>query len=66
MVSSCGVVAKVLNSDIVVSEFELSSRYCVHFRINTALSGKKKKSYPVSIGWIVPLLPFCKDSFGIN
>ena len=30
----CGVVAKVLDCDIVVSEFELLSRYRVHFRSN--------------------------------
>ena len=30
-----GVVAKVLDCDIVRSEFELQSRYYVHFRTNT-------------------------------
>ena len=30
----CGVVANVLNFDIVQSEFELQSNYYVHFRTN--------------------------------
>ena len=29
--SPCGVVVNVLDSEIVVSEFELQSRYCIHF-----------------------------------
>ena len=33
--SFCGVVTNVLDYDIVVSEFELQSRYYVHFRTNT-------------------------------
>ena len=33
--SPCGVMAKVLNSDITVSEFELASRWYVNFRPNT-------------------------------
>ena len=34
---------KVLNYDIEVSEFELHSRYCVHFRINK----NKKRMKPL-------------------
>ena len=30
-----GAVANVLDNDIVVSEFELQSRYHVHFQSNT-------------------------------
>ena len=30
-----GLIANVLNCDVVVSEFELQSRYYVHIRINT-------------------------------
>ena len=36
------VVVNVLNCDIVVSEFELQSRYYVHFRTN--ISGKTMNS----------------------
>ena len=36
----CGVVINVLDSDIVVSEFELQSRYYVHFRTNTHGKGR--------------------------
>ena len=32
---SSGITANVLDYDIVVSEFELQSRYCVHFLTNT-------------------------------
>ena len=32
--SCCCVVANALNCDIVLSEFELHSRYCVHFQTN--------------------------------
>ena len=31
----CSVMAKVLNSGLEVCEFELQSRYFVHFRTNT-------------------------------
>ena len=34
-----GIVATVLNSDIVVSEFEFQARYYVHFQINTYEKG---------------------------
>ena len=37
-----GVVAKVQNCNIVVSEFEIQSRYYVHFRTNTL---KKNVAY---------------------
>ena len=33
--SPCGVVANVLDSDIVVNEFKPHSRYCVNIRTNT-------------------------------
>ena len=35
MGSPCGLVANVLDSDIVVSEFELQPLYYVHFRTYT-------------------------------
>ena len=34
-----GVMVKVMNCGIVVSEFVLQSRYCVHFRANTLGKG---------------------------
>ena len=34
-----GVVANILDCDIVVSEFELKSRYYVHFRFDTFRKG---------------------------
>ena len=37
--SSRGVVAKVLDCDIIVSEFELQFRYYIHFGINTVGKG---------------------------
>ena len=38
---SCAVVANMMNSKIIVSEFELQSRYYVHFVINTLEKGLK-------------------------
>ena len=52
-----GEVATVLDSDIVVSEFELLLRYYVHFWTNTLKTGKD---------WIVQLLSFYRDDFGIK
>ena len=40
-----GLVANVLDSSIVVSEFGLQSRYCVHFRTNT-LGKRYELPYP--------------------
>ena len=37
---SCGVEANMLDYDIVVSKFELQSRYNVHFRTNTYVENK--------------------------
>ena len=57
----CGVMFKALNSGIVVSEFELQSRYYVHFGTNT--HGKRSEPpYPASN----LLLVFKKDGFGIK
>ena len=38
-VSSCSVVANVLECDIVVREFELQGCYCFHFWTNTIGKG---------------------------
>ena len=35
----CGVVVKAMDCGIVVYEFVLQSRYCVHFRANTLGKG---------------------------
>ena len=53
-----GVVVKVPDCEIVVSEFELQSPYYVHVRTNT--NGKDKNSQD-----IIPLLFFYKDGFCI-
>ena len=37
--SPCGVVANVLDCDIIVSKFEQKSYYFVHFRTNTLGEG---------------------------
>ena len=43
-----GVMAKAMDCGIVVSEFELQSRYYIHFRINDLEKGMKP--YPPSYG----------------
>ena len=47
--SPCGMMAKELDSDIVVSEFELQLCYCIHFRTNT-LGEKYEPLYLCSSG----------------
>ena len=44
--SSRGVVANVLDYDIIVSEFELKSCYNVHFLINTPGKGMNHLTLP--------------------
>ena len=39
MGSPCGVIAKVLDSDLKISEFELQSDYYLHFQTNTLGKG---------------------------
>ena len=53
------------DSRFVVIEFELQSRYYVHFRTSTLGKATITLILP-AIGVIVPLLPFSKDGFGIN
>ena len=63
--SSRGVVANGLACDIVVSEFEFKSRYCVQFRTNTF--GKVMNPLILqAVGLIVLLLFFYKDNFGVK
>ena len=55
----------MLDCDIVVSEFELQSRYNVHFLTYTLGKGMN----PViaqAVSQIVPLMFFYKDGFGIK
>ena len=49
LLSPFGAVANVLNNDIVVSEFELQSYDCVHFRINN-IWNKYEPPYPLTMG----------------
>ena len=57
-------MANVLDCDIVVCEFELQSRYYVHFRIYTL--GKGMNPFiPSAMDLIVPLL-FNEVGFGIK
>ena len=63
--NQCGVVADVLNCDIVVNEFEIQSLYFVHFRMYTFAKGKKSL-IPSGMRCIVSLLSFNKDGFDIK
>ena len=49
------VLVNLLNSDIVVSEFELKSGYYVHFRVNRLKKGRKPL-IPFTIFGLVPYL----------
>ena len=60
-----GVMVKAMDCGIVVSEFILRSRYYVHFRTNTFGKGMKPLILP-SMGWIIPLLFFYENGFGIK
>ena len=60
-----GEVAKVLDWDIVVCEFELRLRNYVHFWTNTFQKGINSFIHPAR-GQTVPLLSFSADSFGIK
>ena len=42
----CGVMVKALDCGIVVSEFELQSRYYVHFQTNTFGKGMNSLIFP--------------------
>ena len=60
--SSRGVVAKVLDCNIVASEFELQSSYYVHLRTNT-LGKDMNLLILLAMGILLSLF---KDSFGIR
>ena len=57
-------MVKAMDSRIVVSKFELQLRYYIHFQTNTLGKGMNPLVFP-AMGWIVPLLFFHKDDFGI-
>ena len=42
----CGVIVKAMDCRIVVSEFELQSHYCAHFRSNTFEKGMNSLILP--------------------
>ena len=58
-------MVKVLDGGIIVSELILQSRYYVHFRANTQGKGMNPLILP-AMGWIVPLLFFLENGFGIK
>ena len=60
-----GVVANVLDCDIVVSSFDIQSHYCIHFRTNTFGKGMKPLIPPAMCKVASPL-SFYKDGFGIK
>ena len=55
----------LLNCDIGVSEFELQSRYYVHFWTNVLAKDMNLQIPPIK-GKIVTVLSFDKDSFDNN
>ena len=63
--STRGVMVKPLDYRIVVSEFELQSRYYVLFRTNTLWKGKNPLIFSAR-GYIESVLFFLKDFFGIK
>ena len=58
-------MANEVDSVIVIREFEIQSPYYVHFRTNTFGKGINPP-FPLAMGYIVPLLSFYEDSFGIR
>ena len=52
-----GVMVKVMDCKIIVSDFVLQLRYYVHFRTNTLGKGMNPLILP-AMGYIVPLLFF--------
>ena len=59
------VVANVLDCHSIVSEFEFQSRYYIHFLINILEKGMDFL-IPLTMDYILSLLFFYKDSFGIK
>ncbi len=61
----CGVIVKAMDGEIVAREFELKSRYYVHFRINTLGKGMNPFIPPVMNKMVLQRL-FYKKDFGIK
>ena len=59
------VMVKVMDCGIVVSKFVFHSRYYIHFRANTFGKDMNPLILP-AMGWIVPVLFFSKNGFGIK
>ena len=55
----------MLDCKIVECKFEQKSHPYIHFQTNT-LDKDMNPLIPLAMGWIVPLLFFSKDSFGIR
>ena len=58
-------MANVLDCNIMLSEFKLQSQYYVYFQINTLRKAMNLLLFQ-AIGYIVSLLFFYKDGFGIK
>ena len=59
------IAEMTVDCDIVVNEFELQSRYYVHFRTIILWKGTNFLN-PAIIAWIVPLPSFWMNGFGIK
>ena len=58
-------MVKAMDCGLVVRELVLQSRYYVHFRTNTLGKGMNPVILP-AMGYIVPLLFFYENGFGIK
>ena len=58
-------MVKVLDREITVTKFKLNLHYYTHFRANALGKGMNLLIFP-AISYIVPLLFFYKDGFGIK
>ena len=61
-ISPCGILANILDYDIVLREFNFQLRYYILFQTNTFWKGMNHLISPA----IIPLLSFYKDDFGIK
>ena len=60
-----GIMNKAMDYRIIVSEFVLQSHYYIHFQANNLGKGMKPLIIP-AMGWIVLLLFFLENGFGIK
>ena len=61
----CGIVANMLDNNIVVSEFKLQLQYQANFQANIH-EERYELLYTLAMGWIVSLSFFYKDGCGIK